>query len=191
MHQAESLNPLMLAAIVYDDGVAIDALIECFATELSAVPLRIGGVLQVPPHGPGCGPRRPLCVRDVATGEIIPICQDLGPGSASCALDPHGLAEAAMRLRRAADEDLDLIFVSKFGRQEAAGRGFREEIALAALSGKPVLTAVKRGLTGNWFAFTGGTGTLLDARLWVLRDWWRSVLRCTGARKRHAPARLP
>jgi hypothetical protein len=35
--------------------------------------------------------------------------------------------------------------------------------------------AVPRGLTSSWLSCTDGIGTLLDARLWVLRDWWSGL----------------
>lgn len=75
------------------------------------------------------------------------------------------------------NSDVDLIFVSRFGKLEARGLGLREEFALAVETGRPVLTALHRGLVHNWFEFTGGVGTLLEARLFVLRDWWRAVAR--------------
>lgn len=175
MQSVEQADGMNLAAVVYDDGVAIDSLLTEFARELAAQGVRIGGVVQVPRDGPGCGPDAPMLLQDVATGEIISICQRLGPGAQSCRLDPRGLAEAAMRIRRAAEDSVDLLFVSKFGKQEASGQGFRNELALSALSGSPVLTGVRRGLVDNWLSFTGGLGTLLNARLWVLRDWWKEV----------------
>lgn len=168
-------NPDRLAAIVYDDGVAVDALLATFARELRDAGVVIAGIVQMPPDGPGCGPGAPMRLQDVATGDIIPICQDLGSGAKSCRLDPAGLAEAAHRIRAAAERETDLLFVSKFGKQEVNGQGFRAELAYAATEGRTVVTAVKRGLVHNWLDFTGGVGTLLDHRLWVLRDWWHDV----------------
>lgn len=168
-------NPGRLAAIVYDDGVAVDALLTTFARELRDAGVVIAGIVQMPPDGPGCGPGAPMRLQDVATGDVIPICQDLGSGAKSCRLDPAGLADAAYRIRAAAERETDLLFVSKFGKQEVNGQGFRAELAYAATEGRTVVTAVKRGLVHNWLDFTGGVGTLLDHRLWVLRDWWHDV----------------
>lgn len=169
------LNPVQLAAIVYDDGVAVDSLMTVFARELSDDGSQIAGLVQLPPETAGCGPDAPMRLQDIGTGEVIPICQTLGPGASSCKLDSQALAGAAVRLRLAAERPSHLLVVSKFGRQEAAGQGFRAELAFALTEGRTVLTAVKRGLVDNWLSFTGGYGTLLEPRLWVLHDWWRDV----------------
>lgn len=174
MSQTE-FHPMKVAAIVYDDGVAIDSLMSAFARELRTAGVDARGLLQLPPDGEGCGPGAPMRLQIVETGNIIPICQDLGPGSKSCRLDLAGIAEAAARLRASASRPSDLLFVSKFGKQEAHGAGFRDELAFAAGAGRTILTAVKRGQVHNWLDFTGGVGTLLEARLSVLRDWWREV----------------
>jgi molybdate transport system ATP-binding protein len=114
-------------------------------------------------------------LRDLGTGEIIPLCQDLGPGAGSCKLDSSALARAAHRLRADASRPSDILFFSKFGKQEAAGAGMRAELAYAISEGRTVLTAVKRPLLSAWRSFTGGQGTLLESRLWVVRDWWAYV----------------
>lgn len=169
-----AIQPIRIAAIVYDDSVAVDALMCAFARELIDAGADISGVVQMPPDDQ-CGPGSPMRLRDVRTGDVIPICQDLGPQAHSCRLDPAGLAEASIRLRRAIVQPSELMFVSKFGKQEVNGQGFRTEFATAILEGKTIITAVKRGLVHNWLDFTGGVGTLLDHRLWVLRDWWSEV----------------
>jgi molybdate transport system ATP-binding protein len=166
------LNPHRLAAIVYDDGRAVDALMTQFADELVGAGFDARGLVQLPPPKEGCGPRAPMRIRDLATGELIPICQDLGSGAKSCALDTSVLASASTRLRSAAETPSDIVFFSKFGKTEAAGGGFRSELAYAASEGRTVLTAVKRGLLDAYLGFTGGEGTLLAPRPWVLNNWW-------------------
>jgi len=169
-----TFHPARLAAIVYDDAVAVDSLMTAFAREMLDKGVRASGILQLPPDG-ACGPGAPMRLQDVTTGEVIPICQDLGPGSKSCKLDLAALASASSRLRAAATGESDLLFISKFGKQEAEGRGFRAEFAFAVEHNRTILTAVKRGLVHRFFDFTGGAGTLLDHRLWVLRNWWEDL----------------
>ena len=48
----------------------------------------------------------------------------------------------------------------------------RAELAFAISEGRTVLTAVKRSLLPAWRSFTDGQGTLLQPRLWVVRNWW-------------------
>ena len=99
-----AFNPHRLAAVVYDDGRAVDALLTEFAEELQRAGVDARGLVQLPPPADGCGPRAPMRIRDLASGELIPICQDLGTGAKSCALDTSVLASAAMRLRAAAEK---------------------------------------------------------------------------------------
>lgn len=172
---AHLLDPNRYAAIVYDDGVSVDALMSGFARELVAAGVDAQGIVQLPPDADGCGPGALMKLCDVATGERIPLCQNLGPGAGACSLDTSALALAASRLRAAADRPCDIMFFSKFGKQEAAGAGMRAELAFAISEGRTVLTAVKRSLLPDWRRFTGGQGTLLDHRLWVVRNWWAGI----------------
>ncbi len=172
---AQTLNPSRFAAIVYDNGVKVDGLMSGFARELVQAGVDARGIVQLPPDADGCGPGALMKLRDVATGEVLPLCQDLGPGAGSCCLDSSALAAAAQRLRAAAGEPSEILFFSKFAKQDAAGGGARAELAYAISEGRTVLTAVKRSLLPAWRSFTGGQGTLLEPRLWVLRDWWSDL----------------
>jgi molybdate transport system ATP-binding protein len=175
MKDWEVFDPRKVAAVVYDDGVAVDDLLLVFARELGERGVRVGGLIQMPRET--CGPKVPLEIRDLGTGEVFPICRTLGPGEDDCGFDPSKLRLAADRLRAATDGDADLVFVSRFGKEEARGGGFCEEILHAAAAGRSVLTAVRRGNVGNWLALNDGVGTLLDARLWVLHCWWEDLRR--------------
>lgn len=171
---ADLLNAFEIAALVYDDGVSVDHLMCYFADELQHQGRRIGGVVQLPPEVEGM-PSTEMRVMDLMTGEIISIQQNLGRGSGACKLDPGGLMVAATRIRRAIEAGVDLMFISKFSKQEVAGHGFRDEFGLAVGAGIPILTSVKRPLVNDWLNFTGGIGTLLACRLRVTRDWWEET----------------
>ena len=129
------IDPNRLAAIVYDDGVAVDALMSTFARELIEAGVKARGIVQLPPEEQGCGPRAPMRLQDVETGEIIPLCQDLGPGTEAAHLDPAALAGASARLRLAAMQPSDIVFFSKFGKQEANGGGFPPRSPLRSARG--------------------------------------------------------
>lgn len=161
-----------LAALLYDDGPAADALLLRFIAARQATGAVVRGVVQLPPAEPGCGPEAPMLLRDIASGEVIRLCQDLGPGADACRLDPDALARAAARLRAAITQPSDLLVVSKFGKQEASGQGFRDEIAEAVAEGRSVLTTVKRPLLAEFQAFTGGLARLLPPEEAALRAWW-------------------
>jgi molybdate transport system ATP-binding protein len=167
-------DPRRLAAVVYDDRVSIDSLLAAFAAELLTAGTHVAGVIQVRDES-GCGPNAPARVRDVATGELLSLCKTVGGPSPNCRLDDALFDRAASHIRAGCEAGADLVVVSRFGRLEADGRGFREEMGLAMRASRPLLTAVRRGLVHRWFDFTGGIGTVLDARLWVLRDWWSEI----------------
>jgi len=168
------LNAFEIAALVYDDGVSVDHLMSYFAEELQEHGRRIGGVVQLPPEDENARSRT-LRIYDLMTGDVIPIKQHLGEGSGACCLDTQALAEGAVRIRNAVEAGVDLVFISKFSRQEVAGKGFRDEFAVAVAAGIPILTSVKRPMVDEWLKFTGGIGTLMACRLRTLRDWWRET----------------
>jgi len=176
-NEAEAdIDPRKIAAIVYDDRVAIDSLITAFASELSATGTRVAGLVQVPPLDGRCGPRTPMRLLDVATGETLEMCSTNTGGEApSCRLDPERFARASDHLLTLCEGYADLLLISRFGKMEAQGKGFRGAIARAVERRLPVLTAVRRGLLPGWFEFTGDIGTVLDARFWVLQQWWREI----------------
>ena len=58
------IDPRNIAAVVYDDGVAVDSLLSVFAADLAAAGIRIGGVIHVPRSEPGCGPQALMQMRD-------------------------------------------------------------------------------------------------------------------------------
>jgi molybdate transport system ATP-binding protein len=182
-----SENLLKLAAVVYRPEDDVDGLLADFAAGLLREGHHVGGVVQRNAKG-ACGPHELMQLVDLMTGEAISICQALGEGAASCKLDPAGLAQAAVAVSRAIAEDVELVVVNKFSKQEAAGAGLRSEVADAIVAGLPVVTAVPERLLGAWEEFTGGFGTTLLCDADVVADWWREVSRSDG--RRRALARL-
>lgn len=166
---------LKLAAIIYRSGKDdVDSLLAAFAADLIREGHRIGGVVQHNAKG-ACGPRDLMTMVDLMTGNAIRICQTLGPEAQSCRLDPAGIAEAAVSVSRAIAENVELVIVNKFSKQEAAGGGLRAEIADAVVAGLPILTAVSDKCYDAWTEFTGGFGTTLVCERRVVEAWWREM----------------
>lgn len=171
---------LKLAAIVYRSGEDdVDGLLAGFAADLVREGHRIGGVVQYNASD-DCGTEAPMRLIDLMTGRSISICQAIGTGASACRLDPAGLAEAAVSVSRAIAEDVELVIVNKFSKQEAAGGGMRAEIADAVVAGLPILTAVSEKCYDAWIEFTGGYGTTLACERPVVDDWWRGMWRRDG-----------
>lgn len=161
------------AAIVYTPETNIDALLSEFVARLQEQGVRVGGVVQ---HNlmfkEGCAEEMEFV--DLLSGERYSMCQSLGSGSEACRLDTDALARAAMGVRQAVEAQVDLVVVNKFGAREAGGEGLRDEIALAVMSGLPLLTSVGERFVADWNAFTGGETTLLPANLEALSAWWKA-----------------
>jgi molybdate transport system ATP-binding protein len=166
---------MKLAAIIYRSGEDdVDSLLANFAVDQIREGHRVGGIVQHNADGP-CGPRDLMQLIDLMNGRAIPICQSLGKGAMSCRLDAAGVAEAAVAVSRAIAQDVELIIVNKFSKQEAAGGGLRAEIADAVVAGLPILTAVPDKYYHAWIAFTGGFGTTLACEHRVVEEWWREM----------------
>jgi molybdate transport system ATP-binding protein len=178
----QDINPNHLAAILYRPEDDVDALLADFADARLRDGVRLGGVVQRNLRDEA-GRSNGMHVVDLSTGRQISICQPLGTGATACKLDPAGLAEASLAVSRAVAEDVALIIVNKFSKQEAAGHGLRSELAEAIIAGGPVLTAVPEKCFDAWKEFTGDHGTTLLCARHVVDDWWREVSsRRTGAR---------
>ncbi|MGJ4884814.1 MULTISPECIES: DUF2478 domain-containing protein [unclassified Bradyrhizobium] len=164
-------NQPRLAAILYGPGDDADALLDAFAQELLQRGVRVGGIVQRNTRDE-VGKKSGMDVIDLANGDTISICQDLGTGSTACKLDTAGLAEAGMAVHRAIAAHADLIVINKFSKQEASGSGLRGELADAITSGIPVLTAVPQKCIDDWRTFAGDFGTLLQPSLSAMETWW-------------------
>lgn len=173
---------LAIAAIVYAPSDHIEPLLTAAARALTERGVRVGGILQhdlpTTVEDP-CG----MELEDIVGGERFALSQDLGSGSEACRLDPGALAHAAIVVRRALEDGAELVFVNKFGAQEASGAGLRDELALAVASGVPVVTAVGERFLPEWQRFTGGGSTLLPADVGAILGWWTSLQRAISGRE--------
>lgn len=167
-----------IAAVVYTPTDDIEALLTDAARRLVAQGVRLGGLLQHDIAGVIDDPCA-MELENLETGESIPLSQDLGRCSVSCRVDPDAFARGAVAVRGAIERGAQLVIINKFGAQEAAGAGLRDEMAVAVVAGVPLLTAVGERFLGEWAEFTGGECRLLPAELAPILQWW-SELR-TGA----------
>ncbi|MEM6389974.1 MAG: DUF2478 domain-containing protein [Pseudomonadota bacterium] len=152
----------------------VDLLLARAADALQAEGMRLCGTVQTNTECEGLGP----CDMDVHVlpdGPVIRISQSLGPGARGCRLDPGALETAIAACERALPSS-DALVVNKFGKQEAAGRGFRALIGEAITLGVPVLVGLN-GLNQNAFeSFTGGAAEAVDPDVSTLADWLRAAV---------------
>lgn len=172
MEPVEATPASRLAAIVFERDAPVDDVMRAFIGALREGGASVAGLVQQPGRE-----ERDLQVRDLSTGETLPIMQDLGAEATGCAVDPAAIAVAARMLDRARGEKPDLLVVNRFGRLETEGAGMIAEIGAAVAEGEAVMIAVPARYSDAWNAFAQGLDTQLGPDLAALQDWWRSIAR--------------
>jgi molybdate transport system ATP-binding protein len=185
------IDPNRLAAVLYRPEDDIDTLLADFAQDLLRTGENVGGIVQR--NSKDANSRKiGMQMIDLSTGRQISICQSLGSGAIACKLDASGLAEAAVVVARAINESVSLIIINKFSKQEASGRGLRDEFAEVIAAGIPMLTAVPEKCYEAWKAFTADRGTTLLCERQVIEGWWSDLSsRMTRIRERASATPRP
>ncbi|WP_246702819.1 DUF2478 domain-containing protein [Starkeya sp. ORNL1] len=154
-------------------AVIQDAL-SAFARRRALEGLRVAGVVEerIGPEGPGCTGQ---ALRDLATGRIHGIAQDLGPCAIACHLDSSGVADACHDVLAAIAVGCDIVVLSKFGKLEADRGGLLEAFGAAIANDVPVLTAVAPAFNERWNAFSAPFATFGLPEVGALERWWREA----------------
>lgn len=168
------MTAIRAAAVVCDPTDDLDAALAAAVAALETDGMRVGGLLQRfgAPVAPG---KREMLLTMLPGGDTIRLDDARGPGVQGCTLDGNALARAAMALQAAARSRPDLLVVGRFGKQEAAGGGWRAELAEALLDGIPLMIGVRRARLPAWHAFIGKPGTVLRPCVPELLTWARSA----------------
>ena len=148
-----------------------DQLMHDVAGALRAGGLRLAGALQLNrPLPDRAKPAMDLLL--LPDGPVLPISLDRGAEAAGCRLDTSALEEASVvvagRLPGA-----DVLFVNKFGKQEADGHGMAGSVSEALLAGKPVIVGLADHFVEGFLRYASGhatelTGDLAEISAWVL-----------------------
>lgn len=163
-----------IAALQGASSESLQALLADFAMRVARNGHRIAGVVEIANDAPvgACGRRR---LRDLSTGVITSISQNLGVGSTACNLDPSGLVEACVAVERAIGKGADLVVLSKFGKLEAERGGLSDAFRAAIVAGVPILTAVSPAMSQAWRSFAGPLSEFLPADMGIVDAWWSAV----------------
>ncbi len=130
-----------ITAIVYSDGSAFETFLREATGAMAARGLQLAGLVQHSEAKPG----RLKCdmhLEDLATGKRYGISDDRGPHARGCVLNPDQLARACQAAEQALSVRTDFLVLSKFGKAEAEGGGFRGLMARALELSVPVLIGV-------------------------------------------------
>lgn len=171
-----AMSQPMILAVQGGEREAIQALLAQIARAVRARGVRVLGVVE---HLPPGGAHEDVLLYDLVTGETNRLHQDLGPGAAGCSLDPAGLAAAsagveraiAARLAEGGDLSDTVVVLSKFGRQEAEGRGLTSAFHAAVAAELRVLTSVSPTVRAEWDGFVGDLAAIVAPDMARLEAW--------------------
>lgn len=168
-------RPLPIAAIVHESAEYADEILYPFIQELQSQEKNILGVVQAHPevsyaYGSQMG------IIDLSSGAYLSIAQDLGKHNTSCCLDAEAVSNASTILQAARMQNPDLLIVNRFGKLEAEGTGFADEMLEIMSEGTaPMLTVVAERFLPMWREFTGGLATELEATPTALQHWFEQL----------------
>ncbi len=166
--------PAALAAIVFDRDEEPDPPLVAFLEAAAARGVRIAGLVQERACEASCA-ERDAFVRDLATGETLPIMQDLGRDATGCRVDPAAIAVAAKMLDAGRARKPDLLVANRFGRLESEGGGMLAEIGEAVADGVPLIVCVAARYLDAWDAFACSLDAKLEPKREAIEGWWTAL----------------
>lgn len=165
----------LILALQGDDRVAVRAVLATAVRRWRARGLTVLGTVEVLPDA---GAPDDVLLCDLATGLTHPLTQHLGPGASGCTLDLAGLTAACAGVEAAIADFLAqpkpkdaVVVLSKFGRQEAHGRGLADAFAAAVAAGLPILTSVSPLFRDAWIDFAGDFARFAPVHDQIVEAW--------------------
>lgn len=167
-------NHLPIGAIVHESADAADEHLQAFIQYAQEQGKVVLGVTQAPEEV-SFAYRSKMGIINLTNGEYISIAQNLGEHNTSCCLDSEAISNASVILQKARTQNPDLIIVNRFGKLEAEGEGFADEMLEIMSQGHPMLTVVATRFLDAWREFSGGLATELEADLNHIQHWFNSL----------------
>ncbi len=166
-----------ILAVQGGDREVIQSLLMAAAERFRASGVHVIGSVEYIPSGVS---HHDVTLVDLASGDTHRLHQDLGSGASGCSLDPEGLACAcaqvesaiAARLSEGGSAADTVVILSKYGREEAEGRGFTAAFYAAVAGELSVLTSLSPNVVGEWEGFVGEMGQVVDSDLREVDAWW-------------------
>ncbi len=171
-----------LAAIVFDRDEEPDPPLIAFLESAARRGVLIAGLVQEHANVGTCD-AHDAQVRDLVTGETLPIMEDLGRDATGCRVDPAAIAAAAKLLDIARESGPDLLVANRFGRLEAEGGGMIAEIGRAVAEGVPLIVCVPARHLSAWDAFAGGLDVRLTPTREAIESWWEALRHAASGRE--------
>ncbi|RWM28555.1 MAG: DUF2478 domain-containing protein [Mesorhizobium sp.] len=127
-----------ITAIVYSGGSTFETFLREATAAMAARGVRLAGLVQ---HSEA-KPDRLKCdmhLQDLATSRLYGISDDRGRHARGCVLNTDRLTRACQAAEEGLSAGTDVLVLSKFGKTEAEGGGFRDLMARALELSVPVL----------------------------------------------------
>ena len=166
----------ILAALVYatGDGAVMGRLAEAAL----GLGLDVAGMIQHDERRPDRR-RCDMTLVDLGSGRRIALSEDRGKDTRGCRMDHAALEEAAGLALAALEGESrpDLLVLSKFGKREIEGHGFRQVVERAVELGVPLLVGVTADHVDGFRDFGGGLETVVatvDAARVLIEDLARA-----------------
>jgi hypothetical protein len=115
--------------------------------------------------------------RNLTTGDLFSVFEDLGPGSTDCHLEGAGALAAAAAVRKDIATGCDLVILSKFGKMEAAGEGLLGAFEATMDAGVPLLTSVSPAFEAAFRRVVPLPFSILSGDSEDIHCWWWAVQR--------------
>ncbi len=163
-----SVTPI-IAAIVHPGKHLPHCPIPALVNRLRKQGWRVRGLINDTADGPfDCSA---LFLRDVHSKARYPISQPRGKQALACGLDAGALMDTASVLHQAHQARPDLALVNRFGKLEAMGQGFVQEMLDFMVDDIPLLTVVSSDHLDSWRVFTDCLAQELPPQLDALLAW--------------------
>ncbi|MBC06392.1 DUF2478 domain-containing protein [Thalassospira sp.] len=159
----------MLAGIAFHPKDPIDDLLAAIAEGMLANGKSVAGYVQKRRKDADCGTL--VHVRNLRSGDEMPITKNRGKMAKGCKLDGDALSTLASQLSRDVEAGSDVLIIARFGRSEAEGRGLRDVISRAMDLEIPVLVGVRDEYRDAWDEFHGGYANALAFDETAIEDW--------------------
>ncbi|WP_417829638.1 DUF2478 domain-containing protein [Thalassospira sp.] len=159
----------MLAGIAFHPKDPIDDLFAAIADAMLANGNSVAGYVQKRRRDADCGTL--VHVRNLRSGDEMPITKNRGKMAKGCKLDGDALTTLASQLAHDIEAGSDILIIARFGRSEAEGRGLRDVISQALDLEIPVLVGVRDEYADAWQDFHGGVAQSLPLDKTAIQEW--------------------
>jgi nucleoside-triphosphatase THEP1 len=159
----------MLAGIAFQPKHPIDDLLAGIADTMLANGKSVAGYVQKRRKDADCGTL--VHVRNLRSGDEMPITKNRGKMAKGCKLDGDALSTLAAQLARDIEAGSDILIIARFGRSEADGHGLRDVISRAMELEIPILVGVRDEYHDAWDAFHGGYADALALDEGAIKEW--------------------